>query len=95
MLFILIDVIASKKTINSEKGTTAYQCYFNNARKLIGEDGKETVLPETGKSKFDQPLAKGWHLLAVRVSQFQNQTFYTGIKEIKDPKLVESLVKDL
>ncbi|MBL7554629.1 MAG: hypothetical protein JNM24_02320 [Bdellovibrionaceae bacterium] len=94
-MFMLIDVIVSKKSVNAEKGTTAYQCYFNNAKKLIGEDGKETILPETSKLKFDQPLAKGWHLLQVRVSQFQNQTFYTGLKEIKDPKLVEALVKEI
>lgn len=44
--------------------------------------------------KFDQPLGKGPHLLMVRITTYQNQVFYTGLKEIKDPKAIQALNED-
>lgn len=90
-MFMLVEVILSKKSVNPETGKVVYQSFFNNAKKVMGEDGKEGFLPDTGKVKFEQPLAKGWHLLMVKISTYQGQVFYTGLKEIKDPKIIQAL----
>lgn len=92
-MFLLVDVILSKKTVNPDKGTTAYQIFFNNPKKIVGENGQEDLLPETGKVKFDHALSKGPHLLLVKISTYQGQVFYTAIKEVKDAKIVEALTK--
>ena len=92
-MYLLIEVIVSKKSVNSDTGKVAYQVFFSNPKKIVGEDGREDLLPETGKVKFDQPLSKGPHLLLVKTSTYQGQVFYTGIKEVKDAKLVEALMK--
>ena len=90
-MFMLVEVILSKKSVNPETGKVVYQAYFNNTKKVMGEDGKEGFLPETGKVKFDQQLSKGWHLLTVKISNYQGQIFYTGLSEIKDPKIIQAL----
>ena len=90
-MFMIVEVILSKKSVNPETGKVVYQSFFNNAKKVMGEDGKEGFLPETGKVKFEQPLSKGWHLLLVKISTYENNVFFTGLKEIKDPKIIQSL----
>lgn len=92
-MYLLIDVIVSKETVNPEKGTTAYQVFFSYPKKIIGMDKQEALLPETGKIKSEHPLSKGLHLLLVKISTYQGQVFYTAIKEVKDAKLVEVLSK--
>ena len=92
-MFLLVDVILSKKSVNTEKGTTAYQIFFHNPKKIVGENGQEDLLPETGRVKFDHPLSKGSHLLLVKISVYQGQIFYTAIKEVKDAKIIEALTK--
>ena len=57
----------------------------------MGEDGKEGFLPDTGKVKFEQPLSKGWHLLLVKITTYESNVFFTGLKEIKDPKIIQAL----
>ena len=90
-MFMLVEVILSKKSVNPETGKVVYQSFFNNAKKVMGEDGKEGFLPDTGKVKFEQPLSKGWHLLLVKISTYENNVFFTGLKEIKDPKIIQTL----
>lgn len=90
-MFMLVEVILSKKSVNPESGKVVYQSFFNNAKKVVGEYGKEGFLRDTGKIKFDQPLSKGQHLLVVKSSTYQGQAFYTGPKEIKDPKIIQAL----
>lgn len=90
-VFMLVDVLMSKKSVNPESGKVVYQVFFTNTKKVVGDDGKDILLPETAKLKFDQPLGKGPHLLMVRITTYQNQVFYTGLKEIKDPKTIQAL----
>jgi len=84
-------VILSKKSVNPATGKVVYQSFFNNAKKVMGEDGEEGFLPDTGKVKFDQPLSKGWHLLLVKISIYESNVYFTGLKEIKDPKIIQAL----
>ncbi len=92
-MLMLVEVILSKKSVNPETGKVVYQSFFNNSKKAMGEDGKEGFLPETGKVKFEQPLPKGWHLLLVKISTYQGNIFFTGLKEIKDPKIIQALME--
>ncbi len=39
-MFMLVEVILSKKSVNPESGKVVYQSFFNNAKKVMGEDGK-------------------------------------------------------
>jgi len=90
-MFMLVEVILSKKSVNPETGKVVYQSFFNNAKKVMGEDGKEAFLPDTGKVKSEQALSRGWHLLLVKISTYESNVFYTSLKEIKDPKIIQAL----
>ncbi len=90
-MLMLAEVILSKKSVNPETGKVVYQVFFNNPQVVKNEDGTEGVLPANGKVKCDYPLSVGWHLLVIKISSYQGQIFYTAIKEIKDPKIVQIL----
>lgn len=90
-MLMLVEVILSKKSVNPETGKVVYQVYFNNPQSVKNEDGTFGVLPANGKVKCDQPLSRGWHLLVVKISSYEGQIFYTAIKEVKDPKVVQIL----
>lgn len=92
-MYLMVDVILSKKSVNPDTGKVLYQVFFNDAKKIVGEDGQEGSLPSTGKVKFHEALPKGRHLLLVRTSTYQGQIFYTGIKAIKDPKVIQALTE--
>lgn len=89
--FMLVEVILSKKSVNPETGKVVYQVYFNNPQSVKNDDGTIGILPANGKVKCDWPLAKGPHLLLIKISSYEGQIFYTAIKEIKDQKVIQSL----
>lgn len=90
-MYMLVDIILTRKFVDKETGATTYQGSFNNTKMVKAEDGVEVALPETGKIKLSQSLPRGRHLLLVRVYLYQNTIRYEGLEEVKDPKIIQAL----
>lgn len=44
-MFMLVEVILSKKSVNPETGKVVYRSFFNNAKKVMGETGRRDFCP--------------------------------------------------
>lgn len=93
-VFILVDVILTRKFENKETKSVSYMTTINSSRLAKTDDGVEVLIPETKILWLDEALPRGQHLLMVEVlPSKKNGISYKFIKRVKEEDLVQALAE--
>ncbi len=93
-VFILVDVILTRKFENKETKSVSYMTTINSSRLAKTDDGVEVLIPETKTLWLDEALPRGQHLLMVEVQPSKKHGIsYKFIKRVKEADLVQALAE--
>lgn len=93
-VFILVDVILTRKFENKETKSVSYITTVNTSKLAKTDDGVEVVIPETKTLWLDEALPRGQHLLLVEVLLSKKHGIsYRFLKRVKEAELVQALAE--
>ena len=95
-VFILVEVILTRRFENKETKSVSYMTTVNSSRLAKTEDDLEVLIPETKILWLNEALPRGQHLLMVEVLPNKKNGIgynYKFIKRVKEADLVQALAE--